>query len=94
MSCKYDGPKTIIQTVAIKFNTETFLDFLTIHQSFQNAIYSWTKHHPPHYKSRRVKDYLEENKNTIIAINMPTASPEFIISEEVWNIAKQDLLVP
>ncbi len=77
-----------------KFNTETSLDFLKkIHQSFQNAIYSWTKHHPPHYKSRRVKDYLEENKDTLIPVYIPTASPEFMMLEEVWNIAKQDLLV-
>ena len=48
---------------------------------------------PPHYKSRRVKDYLEENKDTLIPVYLPTASPEFMMLEEVWNIAKQDLLV-
>jgi transposase len=40
-----------------------------------------------------VKDYLEENKNTLIPVYLPTASPEFMMLEEVWNIAKQDLLV-
>jgi hypothetical protein len=40
-----------------------------------------------------VKDYLEENKDTLIPLYLPTASPEFMMLEEVWNIAKQDLLV-
>ena len=44
---------------------------------------------PPHYKSRRVNDYLEENKDTLIPVYLPTASPEFMMLEEVWNIAKQ-----
>jgi len=47
----------------------------------------------PHYRSRKVKDYIEENKDTLIPVYRPTASPEFMILEEVWNIAKQDLLV-
>jgi hypothetical protein len=49
-----------------KFNTETFLDFLkTIHpNSKMLSIYSWTRLPSPHYKSRRVIDYLEENKDT------------------------------
>ena len=48
---------------------------------------------PPHYKSRRVKDYLEENRDTLVPVYLPTASPEFMMLEEVWNIAKQDLLL-
>ena len=47
----------------------------------------------PHYKSRKVKDYFEKNKNTLIPVFLPTASPEFMIYKEVWSIAKQDLLV-
>jgi hypothetical protein len=47
----------------------------------------------PHYRSRRVKDYLDVNKDTLIPVYLPTAFPEFMILEEVWNIAKQDLLV-
>ncbi len=47
----------------------------------------------PHYKSRRVKDYLEENKDTLIPVYLPTASPEFMMVEEIWNIAKRELLV-
>ena len=48
---------------------------------------------PPHYKSRRVKDYLEENKDTLVPVYIPTASPEFMMVEEIWNIAKRELLV-
>jgi len=47
----------------------------------------------PHYKSKKVLKYLEENKDTLIPVYLPTASPEFMILEEIWNIAKQDLLV-
>lgn len=47
----------------------------------------------PHYRSKKVKDYLEQNKDTLILVYLPTASPEFTMLEEIWNIAKQDLLV-
>ena len=47
----------------------------------------------PHYKSKKVLKYFEENKDTLISVYLPTASPEFMVMEEVWNIAKQDLLV-
>jgi transposase len=46
----------------------------------------------PHYRSKKVKDYLKQNKDTL-PVYLPTASPEFMMLEEVWNIAKQDLLV-
>ena len=48
---------------------------------------------PPHHKSRRVKDYLKENRDTLVPVYLPTASPEFMMLEEVWNIAKRDLLL-
>lgn len=76
-----------------KFNTETFLDFLkTIHSKFPKC-YLFMDKASPHYKSRRVKDYLEENKDTLIPVYLPTASPEFMVVEEIWNIAKRELLV-
>ena len=43
----------------------------------------------PHYKSKKVRQYFEENKDTLIPFYLPTASPEFMVMEEVWNIAKQ-----
>jgi transposase len=76
-----------------KFNTKTFLDFLKeIHHKFPKC-YLFMDKASPHYKSRRVKDYLEENKDTLIPVYLPTASPEFMMLEEVWNIAKRELLV-
>ena len=47
----------------------------------------------PHYKSKKVLKYFEENKGTLIPVYIPTASPEFMVMEEVWNIAKRELLV-
>ena len=47
----------------------------------------------PHHKSKKVRKYFEENKDTLIPIYLPTASPEFMVMEEVWNIAKRDLFV-
>jgi hypothetical protein len=35
---------------------------------------------------------LKNNKNNLIPIYLPTASPEFMMLEEVWNIGKQELL--
>jgi transposase len=76
-----------------KFNADTFLDVLkTIHSRFPRC-YLFLDKAPQHYKSRRVKDYLEENKNSLIPVYLPTASPEFMMLEGVWNIAKHDLLV-
>jgi transposase len=46
-----------------------------------------------HYKSKKVMTYFEEKKNALIPVYLPTASPEFMVMEEIWNIAKQDLLV-
>jgi len=40
-----------------------------------------------------VRTYFEENKDTLIPVYLPTASPEVMMMEEVWNIAKQDLFV-
>ena len=40
-----------------------------------------------------MKDYIEENRDTLVSIYLPTASPEFMMLEEVWNIAKRDLLL-
>lgn len=62
-----------------KFNTVTFLDFLKIiHHKFPRC-YLFMDKASPHHKSKKVLDYLEENKDTLIPIYLPTASPEFMI---------------
>ena len=76
-----------------KFNGDTFLNFLKIIHSRFPKCYIFMDKASPHYRSRKVTDYIEQNKDTIITVYLPTASPEFMILEEVWNIAKQDLLV-
>ena len=47
----------------------------------------------PHYKSKKVLKYFEENRDTLIPVYLPTASPEFMVMEYVWNIVILDLLV-
>ncbi len=48
----------------------------------------------PHYESKKVILYFEENKDTLIPVYLPTtASPEFMVLEEIWNIAKRNLFV-
>jgi hypothetical protein len=48
---------------------------------------------PQHYKSHKVKQYLKKHKQDLVPIWLPTASPEFMVLEECWNISKNDLLV-
>lgn len=75
------------------FNGDTFLDYLKeIHCKFPKC-YLFMDKASPHYKSKKVLKYLDENRDTLIPIYLPTASPEFMILEETWNIAKRDLLV-
>ena len=77
-----------------KFNGNTFLDFLNIiHTKFPKCYLLMDKA-SPRYKSKKVKDYFEQNKDTIIPVYLPTtASPDFMVMEEIWNIAKRNLLV-
>ncbi len=76
-----------------KFNGDTFLDYLKkIHAKFPKC-YLFMDKASHHYKSKKVLKYFEENKDTLIPVYLPTASPEFMVIEEVWNIAKRDLLI-
>ncbi len=75
------------------FNGDTFIAFLNfIHTKFPRCHLFLDKAFP-HYRSRKVKDYLEQNKGILIPVYLLTASPEFMVMEEIWNIAKRDLLV-
>ena len=75
-----------------KFNGETFLNFLKkIHAKFPRC-YLFMDKASSHYKSKKVRQYFEENKDTLIPFYLPTASPEFMVMDEVWNIAKRDYL--
>ena len=76
-----------------KFNGDTFLEYLKlIHAKFPKCHLFMDKA-SPHHKSGKVLKYFEKNKDTLIPVYLPTASPEFMVMEEVWNVAKRDLLV-
>jgi len=75
------------------FNENTFYKFLKqIHHKFPKC-YLFLDKAPQHYKSHKVRTYFEEHKNWLIPVYLPTASPEFMVLEECWNISKKDLLV-
>jgi len=59
-----------------RFNGETFLNFLKkIHTRFPK-YYIFMDKALPHYKSKKVIKYFEENKDTLIPVYLPTASPQ------------------
>ena len=75
------------------FNENTFYKFLKqIHYKFPKC-YLFLDKAPQHYKSHKVRTYFEERKDRLIPVYLPTASPEFMVLEECWNISKNDLLV-
>jgi transposase len=75
------------------FNGDTFLDYLDkMHTKFRKC-YLFMDKASQHYKSKKVLKYFEKNKDTLIPVYLPTASPEFMMMEEVWNISKGDLFV-
>jgi transposase len=69
------------------------LSILRVNSSLDSTTSLFLDKAPQHYNSRKVKDYLELNKDTLIPVYLPTASPEFMMLEEIWNIAKRELLV-
>ena len=88
-----EGKKQLFRQYDV-FNGDTYLNFLKkIHAKFPKCYLFMDKASSPHYRSKKVLKYFEENKDTLISVYLPTASPEFMIMEEVWNIAKRDLLV-
>jgi transposase len=48
---------------------------------------------PQHYRSQKIRQYFEKHNDILIPVWLPTASPEFMVLEECWNISKNDLLV-
>ena len=75
------------------FNEDTFCEFLKlIHHKFPKCYVFLDKAHQ-HYKSHKIREYIKERKGSLIPVYLPTASPEFMILEECWNISKSDLLL-
>ncbi|MGA7369824.1 MAG: transposase [Nitrososphaeraceae archaeon] len=76
-----------------RFNEDTFYEFLKqVHYKFPKC-YLFLDKAPQHYKSRKIRRYFEKHKDTLKPVFLPTASPEFMVLEECWNISKDDLLV-
>jgi DDE superfamily endonuclease len=76
-----------------RFNEDSFYKYLKqIHYKFPKC-YLFLDKAPQHYKSQKVGHYFEKHKDTLIPVWLPTASPEFMVLEEYWNISKYDLLV-
>jgi hypothetical protein len=78
-----------------KFNEDNFYNYLKqIHYYKFPKCYLFLDKAPQHYKSQKIRHYLENHKDVLIPVWLPpTASPEFMILEEYWNISKNDLLV-
>jgi hypothetical protein len=76
-----------------RFNENNFYNYLKqIHYKFPKC-YLFLDKAPQHYKSKKVRHYFEKHKDVLIPVWLPTASPEFMVLEECWNISKNDLLV-
>jgi transposase len=75
------------------FDENTFLDYLKqVHRKFPKC-YLFLDKAKQHYKSKKVLEYFDKYKKDLIPVYLPTASPEFMVLEQVWHIAKNDLLV-
>jgi hypothetical protein len=81
-----DG-RQLFRQVGCYIQTDTFFDFKTIHTKFPKC-YLFMDKASPHYRSRKVKEYLENNKDNLIQVYLPISSPEFMMFEKLWNIAK------
>jgi transposase len=85
---RYSGSMTGLMKIYI------FLDYLKwIHRKFPKC-YLFLDKTKQHYKSKKeVLRYFTDNKDSLIPVYLPTASPEFMVLEEMWHIAKNDLLL-
>jgi hypothetical protein len=76
------------------FDANIFLDYLKqIHRKFPKC-YLFLDKAKQHHRSKKVLQYFDLHKNDLIPVYLPTASPaEFMVLEEIWHIAKNDLLL-
>ena len=75
------------------FNQHTFLEYLKEIQKNLGRVILFLDRGTPHYHSKNVRAYLEENKHVIRVVYFPKGSPEFNAVEECWRQGKYDLLV-
>ena len=71
------------------FDQNTFLDYLKhIHRKFPKC-YLFLDKAKQHYRSKKVLEYFDKHKKDLIPIYQPTASPEFIVLEEIWHYSSR-----
>ncbi len=75
------------------FDANTFLDYLKQIHRKSPKCYLFLDKAKQHYRSKKVLEYFDKHKKDLIPVYLPIASPEFMVLEEIWNIAKNDLLV-
>ena len=74
-----------------KFNGRSFLDYLKkAHRKFRKP-YLFMDRAPQHRKTRKVLNYIKENRKTIRVRWFPVGSPEFNVMEECWRQGEKDL---
>ena len=74
------------------FNQYTFLDYLKQVKKRLGKVVMFTDRARQH-QSKKVREYLKENKDSIKIFYLPKGSPEFNAVEECWRQGKYDLLV-
>ena len=74
------------------FNQYTFLDYLKQVRKRLGKVIMFADRARQH-RSKKVREYLEENKDAIRTVCLPKGSPEFNAVEECWRQGKYDLLV-
>ena len=74
------------------FNQYTFLDYLKQVRRRLGKVIMLADRARQH-RSKKVLEYLEENKDAVRIVHLPKGSPEFNAVEECWRQGKHDLLV-
>ena len=75
------------------FNQHSFLDYLKQVRKGLGKVIMFADRARQH-RSKKVREYLEENKDAIRTVYLPKGSPEFNAVEECcWRHGKYDLLV-
>jgi len=74
------------------FNKDTFLDYLKQVRKRLGKVIMFTDRARQH-QAKKVREYLEENKDFLRIAYLPKGSPEFNAVEECWRQGKYDLLV-
>jgi transposase len=75
------------------FNQHAFLKYLKQLERKFGRLILFIDRAPQHYRSIKVKKYLEEHHDAIRIEYFPKGSPEFNAIEECWRQGKHDLLV-